>query len=145
MTKFRVLSGKHVQKEVTGKDHAGNPIVKQVMYSRGDIIETDVDLTRFNHSPQYRKFEKVEEKSNPAQLNVSVPSPVVPIVSASALNPVSSDVQTKTTVISNDKDYRAKLEKMNDKELRQHAQEEEVDLKGIVKREDIIKILCSQN
>jgi len=59
--RFKLLAGKHVQKEFTGaKDKDGNPVRELKTYKKGDIVESPLRLDeRFNMpgNPSGAKFE----------------------------------------------------------------------------------------
>ena len=63
MAKYRLLVGKHTQKEDTGqRDKDGNPVRVIKSYRAGEVFESHIDLVaRFNGpGSTYLKFERVE-------------------------------------------------------------------------------------
>lgn len=100
MAKYRVLRGRHAH----GKDKNGS----QIVYGPGDIVETDVDLTKLNAvGPKLsRKFEKVADGVSPTKKAEGSPT-----VRAGAPDD--------------------NLDSMTVSELRQFAEEEEIDLSSV--------------
>ena len=75
--RFKILHGKHAQKEVVSKDPDGKDVVEVRKYQRGDVVETDKDLVAlFNQGP-FRKFEKLEDPK-PVATSKGVPADVPP-------------------------------------------------------------------
>jgi hypothetical protein len=131
MARYRLLAGKHAQKEE-------NPETKHKevkIYKRGDVFESKHDLLKFNAGPGAMKFEKVEESENqPRRARTESPPPPPP----------HTVVETPAgKAPRNQQEFVAALEKMNEKDLRALAAEEEIDLKGAKTKDDIVKAIRS--
>lgn len=128
MAKYRLLAGKHSQKEE-------NPETKQKevkIYKRGDVFESKHDLLKFNAGPGAMKFEKVEEPPPRAASRAAAPPPEPP---------PPPEAKTIQPPPRNQQEYHAALDKMTEKDLRALAAEEEIDLKGAKTKEDIVKAI----
>lgn len=129
--KFRVLKGKHAE--------------NKRVYKAGDIVETTIDLeAKFNSSQPSaaRKFQRVDDDT---EANVGIPFLAgQPTVDQSPVATVSQEITRKTDnkeALKNARDYLSKIERMTVKELLYHAQEEKIDLKGAMNKEEILKVL----
>lgn len=120
--KFKLLSGIHVDNDKTKGATKSNPEGERVVYTAGDVIESDIDLaaTLNPKDPSMRrKFERVHDLT-PAGPGVGRRE------SATAtIPPIDMSL----------------LAAMSVKELQSFAAEEEIDLKGCAKKEDILKII----
>lgn len=115
--RFKVLSGKHAQKDKDGK---------VVVYRQGDIVETNSDLVAKFNSPNAVKFERVED------------GPTVQQRPASAAQPTPAQPSLAPRDV---KEFHAAIDKMNLAELKQLAEDDEVDLKGETDIHKIRKVL----
>lgn len=117
---FKLLAGKHIQKDPQTK--------KSVMYSAGAIIESSYDLMKLNYGQGSRnKFEKVDKSSIQCVDN----NPIIPTNKDTLVTLSPQDITKLMTELS----------KMDVKLLEKYAQEEEIDLKGNTKKEDILRII----
>ncbi len=134
--RYRVLAGKHVEGKTVDQD--GNKA--QIVYRRGEIVETHKDLLRLNH-PNAPKFELVEDDGRPQRDPVaqaitpltSQPQATTPTQPAAPATPAPTAATRRGTET---------LDGMNVKELRQFAESEEISLKGVPdNKEAIIKAI----
>lgn len=113
--KFRILRGKHNQ----GERH---PDGRPVIYARNDVVESETDLCKLNAGMATKKFERVDDSTpltNPDAAGKSVPSP-------ETVDP-NEDTFNEMTVA----------------ELRQFAEQEEIDLGKARTKDEIIAVLRS--
>ncbi len=163
MAKFRVLHGKHHEEAVQG-----DPTTLRT-YRTGEIVDSHTDLLRLNSSNS-RKFEKIEEdpkaSAQPnrafsaaelgkmhadAVANERLAETVRERVQAEKNNPTSianpslvQSTSVKSQPPKTQAEAIAKLDQMSLKDLQQVAADEEIDLKGANKREDVLRIVKSQ-
>jgi hypothetical protein len=134
--KFRILRGQHLVKLPNGQ---------YKKHRQGEVIESTIDLVeRFNQGQNSQKFQRIySEASEPKSLNdylselSKLPKDQVQHVITHLQgvgNLTSSDQQT----VSSGEDT---LAGMTVKELQAFADGEEIDLKGITKRDDILRII----
>lgn len=93
-------------------------------YKAGDVIESDQDLAAFDPL----KFERLDDAAKATPAPAAFPSH-------------SSGQGTAFGAMPPLRQHPADLDKMSVKELQDHAADEEIDLKGASKREDILKVL----
>ena len=142
---FKLLAGKHTE----GKDERGTSIV----YKKGDVFESKHDLAKMLNREGAMKFELVDAPRR-AQTAASGDMPANAQAQRQTEGqqgtqpnqpptgqPPANAAQAQTAPKTNLAEYQAQLERMNIKELQEHAREEEVDLKGATKKEDMIRIL----
>lgn len=131
MARYRLLAGKHAQKEE-------NPETKQKevkIYKRGDVFESKHDLLKFNAGPGAMKFEKVDDQENqPRRARTESASQTQQQHHTSVETPAGKPPR-------NQQEFVTALEKMNEKDLRSLAAEEEIDLKGAKTKDDIVKAI----
>ena len=146
MPKYRLLAGKHI---------AGTPDGSERLYKPGDIIDTEENLLRLNGRNMPPKFEQVDfqDRSTLARVSdeeivaeaarrgfnavTSNTGPTTPPLAASAGGSPPVKVQlTPTPGLS-------ALNAMSLKELQAHAAEEEIDLKGATKHQDVLRIILA--
>lgn len=138
--KFKVLRGRH-----TEKDKFGISRTYGVGGKDGDIVDSKSDLSKHNGLPPHTpKFEKVDEGTPIApHLLVDPSQPVAggvpPVTSPSA--PPKPVAQTPMNPPKDLAEYHQQLDKMNVKQLQDHAADEEIDVKGAKTREELLKIL----
>lgn len=122
MSKFRVLVGKHVEQLgiVEGE-------VKTRSYSAGEVVSSNRPLDEIHNKPGAMKFERLHEEPRPSQA-VQEPSgtPATAAASPAAVAQTFSLEQ---------------LERMSVPDLQKLAEEEEIDLKGASKKQDLIRII----
>lgn len=119
--KFRLLEGLHVENGPIG----ANGLPTDVIYKRGDIFESESDLLQFNRGPNSQKFERIHDD-----------------------RPVTSEVQKQAVPRPEGKQSQQlnlpaelPLEQMTEKELVAFAAEEEIDLKGVKGKDNILRVL----
>lgn len=117
--KFRVLAGKHAEKDKEGTLR---------VYSRGEVVDSKSDLSKLN-SRGAEKFEKIDEPSVKA-------NPGTPAAQLHGRPPVADVPRDELT-----KRLHADLDKMSNDQLKKYAETEEVDLKGAKTREEMLKVL----
>ena len=151
MPRFRLVAGRHAEKNAKG--------VLQT-YKKGDVFESDSDLTRLN-APGAIKFELVGETREDAEDRAkkrgraTTPADDVVIPNAAPGGQVSSGFQggdpkareeevalTDAEAPPKDqKEYHARLDKMNISQLRGHATERKINLKGETDAVKVRKII----
>ena len=147
MALYRVLAGKHHE----GNHGKGTHRV----YVRGDIVESDNDLTTFN-SRGAIKFERVNESGQP--IRESVPARNVNPVSQQAppsgssqatVNAATAVMEAPAAVYQQASGTPSPsiptLEQMNVAELKALAAAEEVELGNANRKDEIIKLLRAAN
>lgn len=123
---FQVLAGQHWEAgEVT--DDTGRKVIKDIKYGpgspHGDLIETDVELDkRFNQPPYSIKFKRVGEGAERDAKMIELQA-------------------EKQKVTSAQTGLKSALEKMPRAELVAWAEEQEIDLGGAQKREDVLRVI----
>lgn len=123
---FQVLGGRHWEPgEVT--DDTGKTVVKDIKYGPGcpfgDIVETDVELDkRFNRPNFPPKFRRLGEEG----------------VRDAQAEEVRAERQQKNTAQAA---LRSALERMPRDALVQWAEEQKIDLRGAVKRDDVLRTI----
>ncbi len=125
MPRFRLKHGKHSQKEPVldadgkpQKDRNGKPMLAPKIYAQGETFESQHDLVALFNRPGAEKFERVGGEDRPQWRDESPPAP-----------PPSTPEKT--------------LEQMTVAELKSLAAEEEVDVKGAEKKEELVQRLRS--
>lgn len=135
MPLFKLLAGKHTQKESNGISKTYRP---------GDVIDSKHDLVKlFNSHPTTPKFERVDERTMRGDIS-SVVQTVTPshVVQAASPSPAPAAPQSSAqTAVAPSRQSIDGLDSMSVKELQLLAQEEEIDLRGASKKEEIIKII----
>jgi hypothetical protein len=126
--KFKVLDGKH-QESVRDEDGA----VSFVIYRTGDIVKTDADLCRMFNSKGARKFLRLDDDT-PARLT---PPKIAkkPEEDPDELAKLKLDIEESEDIYAG----------LTVAELRTLAEDEEIDLEGVVKKDDILKIMYAHN
>ncbi len=128
MARYRVRSG-HVGFDLEGKSRTWGP---------GDIVETNQDLGRHNTPGMTPKFELLEDK--PQAGLKELPHQPPPAPAPTQHTTPQANPNTAKVAFSPASD---KLDSLGVKELQALAAEEEIDLKGATKKEDIVRILRS--
>lgn len=136
--KWKLLVGKHAEgKRDTLK-----------IYVKGDIIETDKDLSKFNGPyPNMHKFELVEDNgagsestlvTNPSKgTSLSGSDPVAVAAAAKAGYDTINAQQSKPPT----QNFDDTLEAMTEAELKKFAEAEEIDLGTAKGKKDILKAI----
>lgn len=123
MSYYRLIRGKHHEGGQKLKDGTEVPLVT---YNAGDIIESDRPLTELNGDRvEAMKFELVTEEGQPVRAGKKTKR-----------RSKSTPTQTVDEVALGDS-----LGEMSIKQLRAFAEEEEIDLEGVSKKEDIINTI----
>ena len=121
MAKYKLLRGLHQEgKYPEGHPDAGKPIT----YHPGDIIETHRNLFRLN-SPGAIKFQRIE-----ADAKI-----VLPKGPAEQLEQKAEEQEAAMAEVPEVSDG---LEELDVKALKSYAKEEEIDLGGAMKKDDIL-------
>ncbi len=123
MARYRTRSG-HVGLDLNDKPRTWGP---------GEVIETNQDLSRHNAPGMTPKFELLEDRPQAPQAGLKE-MPAQPTAPQFNPNPGKAPVSTSRS---------DNLDNLGVKELQALAAEEEIDLKGATKKEDIVKILRS--
>lgn len=152
--KYRLRAGKHTQKEPV-RDSEGNPVVddkgRVVMglatYGRGDIFWSNHNLLKFN-ARDGLKFELVEDQPRvqPQSTQALNRPPVLtkdPSISSVSLAPASPGTARSPVEVSVTDPYLSELTSMTDDQLKQLAADEEVDVRGVTDRGQLLKILAA--
>ena len=119
MPRFRLLMGRHSE----GKGSDGKTLPQPKIYVPGDIIDSPVDLTKFN-GPNANKFERVMDDPPVSRQAATVPASTAPQAGKPPPRPASKE-----------------LESMTEQELRQLAEDVEVDVKSARNKADLVKVL----
>ena len=135
MAKFKILAGKHTQKEKVGVDKEGKDIFKPVVYRQGDTIETDHDLIALFNSPGATKFERIFERERERDTYKEPSLPQVSQPTRPSLAPVKAADLHGPKV--SDPDY----DNMSTKDLHRLAQEKGVDVSGARSKAEIVSSL----
>lgn len=134
--RFKVANGSHV----TGRGE------NKVIHKRGDIIETDQDLSKHNKlgPPRFVRVYEDGSTDEGSQVVVTRSSPMDQqpgesdaAYSARLLEVAAAKADTAKAKEEDD----LKLEKMTVAQLRQFAADEEIDLEGETTKDAILKIL----
>jgi hypothetical protein len=138
--KFRILHGKHTQKEDRGaKDADNNPVKSVVIYKRDEIVESTTDLAAtFNRPPNSIKFERLTEDGAKAVKGGMILRNAQAIMPAAA---IQQAVQQKTAAATREQVTTESLKNASVKDLQALAAEEEVDLKGSNDKAEILRLL----
>lgn len=124
MFKFKLLAGRHDEPDRTRPQNAHGRHPRRI-YREGEVVETDVDLAKRFNVPGYPpKFAAVEE---PAERIVYVDRPV-PAEAAGAV--ATADIPSAE-----------KLSEMSLAELRQFAEDEEIDVDGATTKSTVIRLI----
>jgi hypothetical protein len=124
--KFKLLAGKYIH----GKVETPEGLKKQKVYTRGEIIESNINLAE--KWPE--KFMRLPDEDG--RMPANQPTPGIPSPHSAA--PPRAD---KKPTPANVAEYHAGLDKMSVEELKAHAAEEEVDLKGANDKNQILRLL----
>lgn len=127
--KFRLLVGKHSQKE--------DGVL--VTYKPNDVFECTTDLVERFNTPSSRKFEYVEDDPRTSPGRVAYPHLEKEKGPERAERPApapSAPVAPKAPPFGG-----KNLDAMSPEQLKALAAEEEIDLRGATKKEDMLKIL----
>lgn len=132
--RFKLLAGKHAAKDEEGL---------QKIYKKGDVIETDSDLSKLNSGPGYMKFERLYEEGESEDEGTvkSVATPTKPQVQMAVADQPTVVKTTQPTVKT--PTGPVKLESMTVEDLRSLAADEEVDLKNAKTKDEILRALRS--
>ena len=122
---FQVLAGQHWESGEVADD-TGRTVKRDIKYGpncpAGDLVETDVELDKRFNRPNSQKFRRMGEGAQRDTKDVELNAERQRAALASA-------------------GLRKALEKMQRAELVGWAEEQEIDLSGAVKRDDVLKIL----
>ena len=99
--------------------HSGKVNGQIKIFNSGEIVDSPVDLVAKFNRPNSRKFELIDDLGNSSTQVIAQSKPVV-----------------TPMVMPN-------LDSLSLKDLQNLAAEEEIDIKGLTKREDIIKTIKS--
>lgn len=120
--KYRVCAGRHIDDG-------------DIMYDTGDVVESAHNLLHFNAPGMTPKFEAVSQDTPVTHKgNMWNPAAASPVF-GSDLQPPAVITDPLTGV------QRGTLDHMTLKELQAYAAEEEIDLRGATKKEDVLKII----
>ena len=140
--KFQVLDGKHQVFVPVDQDNNPGMSVLVDIYVKGDVVETDRDLTKTFNRPGVKKFARVSDDqpvkcSRPDSGRIShkdaevvEPPSIEPMVNISVLSPQTSEIEDAFTGLTV-------------KELRDLAAEK-IDLGKAKKKSEILEILRKQ-
>ena len=135
MPRFKILHGKHTQKEQVGTNPDGSPVFRPVTYGRntpkGDVVDSPSDLVAKFNSPGSTKFELIPE---PARH-------YAPPVAAVAPTPVTLAQATAAAYTPPSKPLTDALDQMSVGDLKKFADSEEIDLKGARTKEEMIRAI----
>lgn len=122
---FQVLAGSHWEAGDVVDDR-GHTVTKDIQYGpgrpAGDLVETDVELDKRFNRPNSQKFKRLGEGVQRDTKDVEL----------------NAERQRATLASAG---LRKALEKMQRAELVAWAEEQEIDLGGAVKRDDVLRIL----
>lgn len=148
MMKFRIDYGCHVVGRKKEKDGTRSGEIK--VYKQGEIVESTEDLTKHNsrHPGNPKKFVRVYDDGS---TDYSGPAPAVdPFAQRKGESAADYGKRmAETAKLFAEKAEAAtardkELEKMNVAQLRKFAEGEEIDLKGAVDKDAILKIIRGQ-
>lgn len=139
MPKFMVARGTHIQDHPTEKLKDGRPADQ--VFKAGDVVESKIDLVAL-HGEKFQRVEGAEEETKEvlerriresqeklAKMNAVSNSQAVADAAKAGFNssqpPVKGDA----------------LDKMSEKELRELAKEEQVDIRAAKNRDDVIRLI----
>jgi hypothetical protein len=122
MAKYRLLVGQHVDNHPS---HEGDHV-----YVPGDIIDTDKDLLRFNGVGMSPKFERLHDTSAGDVRNYPPPTPP-----EKQLPPAPKQVEPVTKRPGDDD----KLDTMTTQQLKEYAAENEIDITGCTRKDEILE------
>jgi len=149
--KFRLLMGKHTQEDVGTGD--------LLTYRAGDVFTSRTDLVAKFNSNGARKFERVEDdtplQGSPARMQT--PGTQRPVTPPTPQH-LPAEPQPQVTVATQPREdgslkgqtatlavrplpHVSELERMSVKDLIALCEEQEIDLHGAQKKEDVLKIL----
>jgi hypothetical protein len=117
--KFRLLNGKYI-----GNDRQGNERVYMAGVPGRDVIDTDIDLKKYDFQGFTPKFERIIEGQ---------PEPTDPYATAAVQ-------QAAPVAVAELPDFN----KMSLEQLKAYAKDEEIPLPNSNKREDLIKSIKLQ-
>lgn len=148
------------------KDKDGNVIRAPVTYARGSIVESNIDLAaRFNAGPNSQKFQKLDDEDprgkrgrrksrdedesepeyapNPEQAAAVAPGGQVSsgkqaTVGGPGVGQISGPLQTADALRKQAEEL-PDLDHMTVEQLREYAEDEEIDLKGLHRKDEMVK------
>lgn len=132
MFRFRLLQGKHIER---------NPEGKMVTYNEGDIFVTKSDLRSFNPAGMSPKFLFISDANAPELPEGATVCPMCHRPMDTAGRPAPAEVQATPVKLmphTGPDQSTATLQAMSDEELKSLAAEEEVELDEFDARETII-------
>lgn len=155
MQKYQVLTGMHIGVGPDGREKT---------YRQGDIVETNLDLLKLNGDGMTPKFARVDGGTDvpsqsgpitveeaarrgfdPGVSNTGKTSPPLPTSTTHMVPPQTqtplSPRKPNASAPRNEAEYVDLLNSMSIKELQAHAAEEEIDVRGATKKEELIKII----
>jgi hypothetical protein len=129
--RYRLNRGMHIDNDPYRRKKNGEPIERT--FKPGDIIETDQVLSHLNGGGEMTpKFEKLDDREFPTARE---PHPMdrrpeeTPKEYAKRLAGIAAEAEKAAT---EDQSVAAsQIDKMNEKDLKQYAADEEIDIKGI--------------
>jgi hypothetical protein len=150
--KFRVLSGVHALVVPTETEKVKLPSGKEgvkvlneetVVFRRGDVIETDVDLSaQFDKPGSPPKFERIVPGGEYAALGGVGVFDRRPEETMEAFGARMREIAARATQAANvGGDEEAHLSRLSVEEPKRLADEEEVDLKKAKTKEEMVKLL----
>lgn len=159
-TVFKVIHGKHTQKEIIGHDQEGKPIIKSVSYGagcpNGDVVDTKRSIggprnlaQRFNYElpkgtpgnlgPKFRPLDEPTEVLSTREVSATVTREVA--AASAPVNPAPQSFSGGSVGGATATALKPNLDAMSFQELKHLAEEEEIDLKGARSKEEALKIL----
>lgn len=111
MKKFRLVVGQHIQNDPSGAKDADGRPISKT-YRQGDIVPSEKDLVQMFNAPGSVKFQRVFQDEEEYTQSI-----------APAAKPTDG------------------LEDLSVKELQRLAAEDEIDLRGAVKKDEIISAI----
>lgn len=143
MAWFKLLHGKHVQNSPTRKDSNNNPIEEQ--FNQGDVFESDVDLLKMNSNdgPQGAKFYKLTkaeaEKAKARAARKAAREEAAREEANARLRENDDDEEQDED--DPQEERRDELERMTVEQLKETAEEMELDIPAHSKKADIVQLI----
>ena len=152
--KFKVIGAPHTERgKQIGTDANGSPVYAEVVYNRGEIVETDIDLAkRFNPkgSPSMAKFVRLADTARATFKEFSRFSKEGDSASVAVMEESEVDEEEGEYVPEQEEPEETGMEgaitlgedtlsSMTVAELRLHAGAEGIDLSGATTKAEILK------
>lgn len=138
MKRFRLLRGKYVS---GNKADAKNP---RRTYNKGDLIETEVDLTKFNGPPPMQpKFARADDYGAPGMEAYSQPPTARELekLRQDRVKGTSETLDEPEVDATDSEDAEDGLDDYTVAQLKEYAANEEIDLEGATRKEDILRAI----